>query len=103
MRTLANAAEANANVATIATATVAVAPAAPSPRIFTGLAYDAGHGQTVLFGGWDGFPYLGDTWTWDGADWTRRDPAPSSTPQPRYGMGMAYDAAHGQVVLFGGF
>ena len=44
---------------------------------------------------------LGDTWTWDGTDWTQRTPAHS--PSPRYCLGMAYDAARGQVVLFGGY
>jgi hypothetical protein len=49
----------------------------------------------VLFGG----RRFGDTWTWDGTDWTKRTPAHS--PYQRLDMGMAYDA-HGEVVLFGG-
>jgi hypothetical protein len=65
-----------------------------------GMAYDATHGQVVLFGGF-GTGYLGDTWTWDGTDWTQRTSA--HAPSPREAMSMAYDAAHGQVVLFGGF
>jgi hypothetical protein len=60
-----------------------------------GMAYDAARGQVVLFGG-----CCGDTWTWDGTDWTQHFPAHS--PTPRSGLGMAYDAARGQVVLFGG-
>jgi hypothetical protein len=64
------------------------------------MAYDAAHGQTVLFGGYyEHIPY-GDTWTWDGTDWTRRTPV--HAPSPRWEMGMAYDAAHDEVVLFGG-
>jgi hypothetical protein len=44
--------------------------------------------------------YYGDTWTWDGASWTKQSPALS--PSPRIYAAMAYDEAHGQVVLFGG-
>ena len=33
-----------------------------------GMAYDAAHGQVVLFGGFN-TRALGDTWTWDGAAW----------------------------------
>jgi hypothetical protein len=62
-----------------------------------GMAYDAATGRVVLF---DGVPIAGDTWTWDGTDWTQESPAHS--PAARYSPGMAYDAATGQVVLFGG-
>jgi len=66
------------------------------------MAYDAARGQVVLFGGATRhFEYLGDTWTWDGTDWTSQTPV--HHPSPRFGAGMAYDAARGQVVLFGGF
>jgi hypothetical protein len=61
--------------------------------------YDAAHGQVVLFGGYGG-SYFGDTWTWDGADWTQRTPA--HAPPPQYDMGLTYDSARGQVVLFSG-
>ncbi len=53
------------------------------------------HARVVLFGG-DGY---GDTWTWDGTDWTKRTPAHS--PSIREAHAMAYDVASGQV-LFGG-
>jgi hypothetical protein len=43
---------------------------------------------------------LNDTWTWNGIDWTRQFPA--SSPAPRNGPALAYDAALGAVVLFGG-
>jgi hypothetical protein len=39
------------------------------------MAYDAAHAQVVLFGGFGGDiggTSLGDTWTWDGTDWTQR-------------------------------
>src|SRR5205823_8071904 len=38
---------------------------APSPREAMGMAYDAAHGQVVLFGG-DNPNGLGGTWTWYG-------------------------------------
>jgi hypothetical protein len=40
------------------------------------------------------------TWTWDGATWTR---APGAGFSPRNGHAVAYDAARGRLVLFGGY
>ncbi|TMC02071.1 MAG: hypothetical protein E6J41_31205 [Chloroflexi bacterium] len=54
----------------------------------------------VLFGG------LGknDTWTWDGITWIEQAPLQSPPVRSTTGLmpGMAYDAARGRVVLFGG-
>jgi hypothetical protein len=74
----------------------------PTPRYLHAMAYDAARGQVVLFGGYGngGPPQLNETWVWDGTNWTQKSPA--SSPPPRYGHAMAYDAARGQVVLFGG-
>ena len=74
--------------------------AAPSGRSMTGLAYDAGRGVTVLFGGFNG-GFLGDTWEWDGTDWLQRTPA--AAPSARYSGRMVYDAARGVSLLFGGY
>jgi hypothetical protein len=68
------------------------------------LAYDPATGNVVLLGGCcKGVDATGrnDTWTWDGTTWTHQHPATS--PPGRYGAAMAYDAATGTVVLFGGF
>ena len=77
----------------------------PSPRCNHAMVYDAAHGQVVLFGGVNisgsTLVPLGDTWLWDGSNWTQAHPAQS--PSARYVHSMAYDSAHGQVVLFGGF
>jgi hypothetical protein len=55
----------------------------------------------VLFGGeTTGYHLFGGTWTWNGTTWTKRHPAAS--PSARQGAAMAYDAATGAVVLFGG-
>jgi uncharacterized protein (TIGR03437 family) len=77
----------------------------PAVRGGHALAYDSAHGQVVLFGGdtsqvnFDS--NFGDTWTWDGANWTQK--SPQSTPSARSGHAMAYDSSHGQVVLYGGY
>jgi hypothetical protein len=83
------------------------AASGPSGRAWSAMAYDAAHGQIVLFGGirnvffgTGGFE-LNDTWVWDGTNWTQKSPATS--PSTRSGSAMAYDATHGQIVLFGGF
>jgi len=74
--------------------------ASPSAREQFAMAYDAIHGRVVLFGGFTGSSYLGDTWVWNGTTWALQTPAAS--PTARYGASMAYDAARGKVVLFGG-
>jgi hypothetical protein len=42
-----------------------------------------------------------ETWTWDGITWTRH--APATTPPPRDGAGLAFDAARGMIVMAGGW
>jgi hypothetical protein len=66
-----------------------------------GMAYHAPSGKVVLFGGVnaDGSIFFGDTWTWDGTDWTQQ--APAHSPSGRRAP-LVYDAATGTVVLFGG-
>ena len=66
------------------------------------MAYDAATGQVVLFSGWatGGGTLLSDTWVWNGINWTQESPATS--PAARGYASMVYDAALGQVVLFGG-
>jgi hypothetical protein len=74
----------------------------PPPRVYAAMAYDAATGDVVLFGGQsivNGGP-LADTWVWDGSTWTQQQPATS--PSARESASMAYDAATGNVVLFGG-
>jgi hypothetical protein len=75
----------------------------PSGRGYAGMAYDAADGKVVLFGG-DSSSSLAspfsDTWVWNGTDWKQEHPAKS--PSGRALPSMAYDAADGKVVLFGG-
>ena len=57
----------------------------------------------MLFAGANEYYFFdfGDTWEWDGAHWIERSPIAS--PPARFGHAMAYDAARGRVVLFGGY
>lgn len=59
------------------------------------MAYHPSNGL-VLFGG---SSLLGDTWAWNGSSWTKLS---QSGPSARGGHQMVYDAARGEIVLFGG-
>jgi hypothetical protein len=76
----------------------------PPARADGALAYDAARGQVVLFGGMaqrdQVFFDFGDTWVWDGTNWTQKTPL--NSPSARHGFAVAYDTAHAQVVLYGG-
>jgi len=75
----------------------------PPVREAHALAYDSARERVVLFGGWGDSGQLGDTWEWDGVKWTNVTPTESSdSPSRRYGHALAYDAARGKVLLFGG-
>jgi uncharacterized protein (TIGR03437 family) len=81
-------------------------PVSPPGRVYHSMAFDSAHGQVVLFGGaaTDSVitapPALDDTWLWNGSTWTQA--SPQTSPSARYLNALAYDSAHGQVVLFGG-
>lgn len=85
-----------------------VAHAGPGPRTFPAMTYDAARRRTLLFGGnrvlfgteADTATFLADTWTWDGAAWTRHDVA---GPPPRAEAVLAFDHRRGRAVLFGGY
>ena len=85
-----------------------------SPHLLeASMVYDQATHRVVLFAGL-GYRYLStgegvilsgtvvaETWSWDGTTWTEQ--SPPASPSPRINSAMAYDAATGQVVLFGGF
>ena len=73
----------------------------PLGRSQTAMAYDQTHHNAVLFGGLGDQTRLGDTWTWNGTDWTHRQGL-TANPDARQGAAMAYDEVNRQVVLFGG-
>jgi hypothetical protein len=74
----------------------------PAKRWAMGMSGDAANNTVVLFGGLrrPSLPAFGDTWTWNGSDWTQQSPAHS--PARRYYPGMTYDPARVKVMLMGG-
>ncbi len=72
----------------------------PSARWDGAMAYDAAHGQVVMFGGLGNPGTLSETWLWNGTNWSQANPA--TVPPARANQAMTYDALHGQVVMFGG-
>jgi hypothetical protein len=76
----------------------------PPARRDAAMAYDDALGAVVMFGGWNpvvgGPAKLNDTWAWDGSTWTQLFPA--TVPRKRAGAQMAYDAASGKLLMFGG-
>jgi len=83
--------------------TQALPAASPGPRYAAAMTYDGHSRQAVLFGGTflNASAPLGDTWVWDGSNWTEMHPAVS--PVPRFGAAMAYDSYSGRVFMFGGY
>ena len=74
----------------------------PIARSSFGMAYDPEREIVVVFGGFQGgFDYLGDTWEWDGTQWTEMNP--SNKPTDRLGSRMIYFLDLSRIVLFGGY
>ena len=71
----------------------------PTARYGGSMAYDAGSGKLVLFGGSENGGYSQDTWLWDGSDWAKA--TVTQAPPIRQDAGLAPDSA-GHLVLFGG-
>ena len=74
----------------------------PPARAAAQMAYDSVTRKVVLFGGYNGTNYLGDTWLWDGttSQWTPANTA--HHPRPVTGP-MLFPDPNGRVDLFGGF
>jgi hypothetical protein len=66
-----------------------------------GMVYDQATENVVMFMGGNCNPNLAETWVWNGRKktWTQKFPAASP---PASAATIAYDAANGEVVLFGG-
>lgn len=78
----------------------------PVARMGAAASFDSIRGRTVMFGGLgpvaSSAPLaFGDTWEWNGSTWTAAAPA-GSRPAARMHATMAFDAARGHTVLFGG-
>jgi hypothetical protein len=67
------------------------------------MAFDRVTRELVLFGGFDGTHYLGDTWLWDGAtsSWTQAHP--KSSPTSVTGPMLFTDPKNGHADQFGGY
>jgi hypothetical protein len=81
----------------------------PSRRGKASMAFDAGTGVVVMFGGEDcpgvwpncgALTYYADTWTWDGSTWSK--PPVAASPSTRVYHNMTYDPNAGTVLMFGG-
>ncbi|WP_148281886.1 kelch repeat-containing protein [Paraburkholderia phenoliruptrix] len=75
----------------------------PAARSGFGIASDTTRNRVVLFGGFtyqgEQQQFFGDTWEWDGTDWTQQEETgPSSRSIPC----MTFDSVRGRTVLFGG-
>ena len=73
----------------------------PAARVRHAVVFDEERRRVVLFGGGtdEQGPFFGDTWEWDGENWTQLD---DIGPDPRWRLAMAYDTARHRTVLFGG-
>ncbi|MFZ0891167.1 MAG: kelch repeat-containing protein [Thermoplasmata archaeon] len=78
---------------------------APSARDGSMIAYDNATQSVVLFGGFvesgSSASDTNDTWTYHAGSWT--NVTGGAAPSPRWGGGLAYDAADGYLLLFGGY
>lgn len=80
------------------------ATALPLARQGFSMSYDSIRQRVVVAAGYSlaaGGGSFRDTWLWNGTAWAQNAPPP--TPSIRYLHAMAFDAARGNVVLFGGF
>jgi len=70
---------------------------------FSTMTYDPAYGQVMTYGGFNishGNAVLTNPWSWNGSTW--QQVALSPAPDARVLAASAYDAATGQLVLFGG-
>jgi hypothetical protein len=79
----------------------------PPARCSAAMAYDPNRKQIVMFGGMDasrtraGHYSFGDTWLWDGTNWTKAELI-GDLPEERQGAGFDYDPSQERLVLFPG-
>lgn len=73
----------------------------PGPRDRPSMCFHPGLGQSVLFGGYNGFSLTDETWIYNGAAWTQVA-ITGSKPSPRNAAKMIYDPVRDLCVLTGG-
>ena len=76
----------------------------PPSRLGTCMVYDSSSGKVIIFGGTDMATCFNDMWAYDPAanTWTELKPVGEVVPPGRSSACMVYDAAGGQLILFGG-
>ncbi|MGE0142111.1 MAG: hypothetical protein AB7T19_02380 [Planctomycetota bacterium] len=78
---------------------------APTGPIGVALGFDHARGVVIAFGGqWGGTNSRVDTnetWSWNGAAWTRL--SPSNSPPARRSAALGFDPVSGKMILFGGY
>ncbi len=83
-----------------------ICPHSPPASLWGSMAYDPATKDVVLLDGENTTAKdITGTWTWNGSTWKYRGGDPSTTksvPAGFYGTAMTYDAATGDLVLFGG-
>jgi hypothetical protein len=72
----------------------------PLPREGASMAYDAGRGTIILFGGKNDSTCYSDTWEWNGRSW--RFITIAQPPLPRTKAAMAWCQIAGGIIMFGG-
>ena len=77
-----------------------MADTGPSGRFGHAVTFDSKMKRVVLFGGGTRAQQFGDTWSWDGTEWTQEQDTGTSRPNQltRWRMTLLRD----RVVLFGG-
>lgn len=81
---------------------IPASPVRPTGRSFAAMAYDSVRDRVVLFGGIDrvvGQVYLGDTWEYDGTNWSQ---VATSGPSARAEASLWFDTEHQRMILAGG-
>ncbi len=76
----------------------------PAARYYHGMAYDSVRGRTVLYGGSTNTGVSGETWEWNGSQWTLRTnfTCPTTLLCERFNFAMAYSPLFGATHIFGG-
>lgn len=74
----------------------------PTARSRAAICYDPDREVVIIYGGLYKDTVLGDVWEWNGKAWKQKGKKIKNGPLPREGAAMAYDAAAGRVVMFGG-
>ena len=78
-------------------------PSWPQARDGAAMAYDGVNNALILFGGFNGASYLGDTWRYNPVADTWTNITPGTSPVARRDPGMVYDSGQQRIVLYGGW